>query len=87
MKCKEHNGLFYIRSQVLPSMKKTVMYNCCIIFHKNGNVMTAYDGCPAGIAGRCNHVLQYSTLFALKEFFKQSSKPGNTSVTPAPSCT
>ncbi|CAH3139891.1 unnamed protein product [Porites lobata] len=42
--------------QVLPSMKKTVLYNCYIVLNKCGKVMTAYDGCPAGIDGRCNHV-------------------------------
>ena len=47
--------------------------------------MTAYDGCPAGIDGRCNHVA--STLFALEEFFKQSKPPLNSSLTPAISCT
>ena len=42
-----------VKSQVLPSMKKTVVYNCCIVFNKCGSVVTAYDGCPAGIDGRC----------------------------------
>ena len=50
--------------------------------------MTAYDGCLAGIDGRCNHVT--STLFALEEFFKQTKGPKgsvNPSLTPAPSST
>ena len=85
MKCRESDGKFYVKSQVLPSMKKTVLYNCYIVLNKCGNVMTAYDGCPAGIDGRCNHVT--STLFALEEFFKQSKAPVNPSLTLAISCT
>ena len=88
VKCREYDGKFYVKSQVLPSMKKTVVYNCCIVFNKCGSVVTAYDGCPAGIDGRCNHVT--STLFALEEFFKQTKGPkgpANPSLTSAPSCT
>ena len=85
IKCRESDGKFYVKSQVLPSMKKTVLYNCYIVFNKCGSVMTAFDGCPAGIDGRCNHVT--STLFALEEFFKQSKAPVNPSLTPATSCT
>ena len=33
-----------------------------------GQVVKAYDGCPAGIDGRCNHVA--ATLFALEQYFK-----------------
>ena len=88
VKCKEYDGKFYVKSQVLPSMKKTVVYNCCIIFNKCGSVVLAYDGYPAGIDGRCNHVT--SALFALEEFFKKTKGPKgpvNPSLTPAPSCT
>ncbi|CAH3108065.1 unnamed protein product [Pocillopora meandrina] len=85
IKCRESDGKFYVKSQVLPSMKKTVLYNCFIVFNKDGSVVTAYDGCPAGVDGRCNHVT--STLFALEEFFKQSKAPVNPSLTPALSCT
>ena len=83
VKCRESNGKFYVKSQVLPSMKKTVLYNCYIVFNKCGSVITAYDGCPAGIDGRCNHVT--STLFALEEIFKQSNTPVNP-LTSAISC-
>ena len=85
IKCRESDGKFYVKSQVLPSMKKTVLYNCFIVFNKDGSVVTAYDGCPAGVDGRCNHVT--STLFAPEEFFKQSKAPVNPSLTPALSCT
>ena len=47
--------------------------------------MTAYDGCPAGVDGRCNHAT--STLFALKEFFKQNKEVNNISVQLSLSCT
>lgn len=83
VKCREYDGKFYIKSQVLPSTRKTAVYNCCIVLHEDGNVMTAYDGCPTGIDGRCNHVT--STLFALEEFFKQTNQPGHFSPTPTPS--
>ena len=81
VKCREYDGKFYVTSKVLPSMKKSVVYNCYIVLNKVGKVMTAYDGCPAGVDGRCNHVT--STLFALEEFFKQN----NISVQPSLSCT
>ena len=79
-----------MKSQVLPTMKKTVVYNCYIVMDRCANVMTAYDGCPAGIDGRCNHVTcnhVTSTLFALEEFFKKCKGPVNSPLTPAPSCT
>ena len=87
IKCREYDGQFYVKSKVLPSMKKSVVYNCYIVLDKGGKVMTAYDGCPAGIDGRCNHVT--STLFALEEFFKQSKEFNNTSpsLQPSLSCT
>ena len=66
-------------------MKQTVLYNCFIVFNKNGMVVTTYDGWPAGIDGRCNHVT--STLFAMEEFFKQSKAPVNPFLMPALSCT
>ena len=37
VKCREYDGNFYVKSQVLPSMKKTVVYNCCIVFNKCGS--------------------------------------------------
>ena len=58
----------FVKSQVLPSMKKTSAYSCYIILRKNGLVQRAFCGCPAGIDGRCNHVA--ATLFCLEEFCK-----------------
>ena len=77
-----------LKSQVIQSMKKIVLYNCYIVFNNCGSVVTAYDGCPAGVDGRCNHVT--STLFALEEFLKQTKGPKglvNPSLTPARSYT
>ena len=58
----------YLKSQVLPSMKKTSAYSCFVILKKQGFVERAYCGCPAGVDGRCNHVA--ATLFCLEEFCK-----------------
>ena len=61
----------FIKSLVLPSMKKTTAYSCFIILTRQGFVYKASCGCPAGIDGRCNHVA--ATLFALESFCKGRS--------------
>lgn len=43
IKCRESDGKCYVKSQVLPSMKKTVLCNCYTVLNKCGSVMTAYD--------------------------------------------
>ena len=58
----------YLKSQVLPSMKKTSAYSCFVILKKQEFVERAYCGCPAGVDGRYNHVA--ATLFCLEEFCK-----------------
>ena len=68
IKCQKLNDHFYVKSQVLPSMKKSKLYSCFIVMDALGQVVKAYDGCPAGIDGRCNHVA--ATLFALEQYFK-----------------
>ena len=65
-----------MKSQVLPSMRKTYAYLCFIIVRRNGLVQKAYCGCPAGIDGRCNHMA--ATLFALEEFCKLRAKQEET---------
>ena len=48
-----------LKDKFLQSMKKSVLYDCFIGFNKDGKVVTItlqYDGWPAGIHGRCNHV-------------------------------
>ena len=67
--CNGDNGSrCYVKSQVLPSMKKSEAYLCHIVIRSNGLVQKASCGCPAGIDGRCNHVA--ATLFSLEEFCK-----------------
>ena len=63
----------YIKSQVLPSMRKDL---CLIIVWRNGLVQKAYCACPAGIDGRCIHVA--ATLSALEEFYKLRAKQEET---------
>lgn len=65
-------GKHYLKSQVLPSMKKQAVYTCYIVLTSLGNVLRAQCGCPAGIDGRCNHVT--ATMFALDEYCKQRTK-------------
>ena len=72
MKSSNEDTRSYIKSQVLPSMRKTSAYLCFIIVRRNGLVQKAYCGCPAGIDGQCNHVA--ATLFALEEFCKLRAK-------------
>ena len=65
----------YVKSQVLPSMKKDL---CLIIVWKNGLVQKAYCACSTGIDGRCIHVHVAVTLFALEEFCKLRAKQEET---------
>ena len=63
---------WFLKSQVLPSMKKSSVYNCFTILLPNGHVKQSYCACPAGVDGRCNHIA--ATLFALEELCKQRQK-------------
>ena len=65
----------FVKSQVLPSMKKKMVYTCYIRLSSLGYVVSAKCGCPAGIDGRCNHVC--ATLFYLDSFYKNNSKQCN----------
>ena len=69
--CSRDNKSF-VKSQVLPSMKKSSVYNCYATVLQNGHVKQAYCSCPAGVDGRCNHIA--ATLFALEEYCKQRQK-------------
>ncbi|CAH3185351.1 unnamed protein product [Porites evermanni] len=69
--CSRENK-WYLKSQVLPSMKKSSVYNCFILLLPNGHIKSAYCGCPAGVDGRCNHIA--AALFGLEEFCKQREK-------------
>lgn len=48
----KQNGKNYIKSQVLPSMKKNLVYHCNIVMSSIGGVLKAYCGCPAGLEGQ-----------------------------------
>ena len=61
---KEGNQLF-IKSIVLPSMKKGNVYTVKVVLHPNGDIAKACCGCPAGVDGRCNHLA--ATLFAIED--------------------
>lgn len=71
------NGKHYIKSQVLPSMKKDKVYTCFLVMTSFGSILKAHCKCPAGIDGRCNHVA--STLFALEQHFKNGQKTSSDS--------
>ena len=79
-------GKHYLKSQVLPSMKKQAVYTCYFVMSSLGNVLRAQCGCPAGIDGRCNHVT--ATMFALDEYCKKRAKtesdPSDVSCTSKP---
>jgi hypothetical protein len=74
--CHLHkNGEHYIKSQFLPSMKKTAVYSCHLVISSIGSMFGGYCGCPAGIDGRSNHIA--AKLFALEEFCKEREKLEN----------
>lgn len=75
------NGKHYLKSKVLPSMKKTAVYTCHIVMTSFGNMLRAKCACPAGVDGRCNHVT--ATMFALDEYSKQRVKVDSSDI----SCT
>ena len=58
----------YVRSKVLPSMRKTEPYRARICLFRDGMVEVAYCVCTAGLAGCCNHIA--GLLYALEEFVR-----------------
>ncbi|XP_046864347.1 uncharacterized protein LOC124458362 [Xenia sp. Carnegie-2017] len=80
------NGLYFIKSKVLPSMKKD-SYIVKITMNERSLVQKAFCDCPAGIDGRCNHVA--ATLFLLESLDCSLNKVNNfglqNSVTPCTS--
>ena len=81
--CKKDQRAF-IKSQVLPSMKKTAAYTCYIILRRQGLVQRAFCGCPAGVDGRCNHVA--ATLFAMEVFCKSRAETETTTACTSQPC-
>ena len=65
----QENEKHFIKSQVLPSMKKDKVYSCFLVMTSTVSILKAHCKCPAGVDGRCNHVA--STLFALEEHCKK----------------
>ena len=78
----KQSGKHYLKSQVFPSMKKNLIYQCNIVMSSIGVVLKSYCGCPAGIDGRCNRVS--ATLFALDEYCKEREKMSEESCTSKP---
>ena len=62
---KKEGGKFFIKRQVLPSMKKGKVYTVKAVLHPSGDIAKAVCGCPAGVDGRCNHLA--ATLFAIED--------------------
>lgn len=75
----------FIKSKVLPSMKKSKIYSCFIKMSSLGMVLAAKCGCPAGINGRCNHVC--ATLFYLESLGKKKQQATSTDSNNDVSCT
>lgn len=70
--CQRKEGKHYVKSKVLPSMKKSMVYTCYIAFSSLGSVLRGKCACPAGTDGRCNHVA--ATLFSLDEVCKKRAQ-------------
>ena len=66
------DGKHFIKTKVLPSMKKKSVYTCCLVMSTVGQVLSAHCGCPAGVDGRCNHVA--ATLFSLENTTKEKEQ-------------
>ena len=74
---KTENGLFYVKSQELPSYSKTgPTYTVKVIIRTNSKIQKAFCPCPAGIDARCNHLA--ATLFATEEIFIKSTNDEQT---------
>lgn len=60
------NNRCYIKSQVMPSYAKSgAAYTVRIIVNSSGDIEKAHCPCPAGVDGRCNHLV--ATLFAVED--------------------
>ena len=69
---KTENGLFYVKSQELPSYSNTgPTHTVKVIIRANCKIQKAFRPCPAGNDGRCNHLA--ATLFAMEDIFIKST--------------
>ncbi|CAH3178799.1 unnamed protein product [Porites lobata] len=64
------NGKHFVKSQVLPSMKRDKIY--VVVMTSIGGVLKVHCKCPPGIDGRCNFVA--SALFDFEQHFKYRQK-------------
>ena len=62
------DAFFFVRCNVLPSMKKCTPYKTTICLLSSGMVKLALCTCTAGPAGCCNHVA--ALLYDLEEFVR-----------------
>lgn len=62
---KKEGDKCFVKSQVLPSMKKGKVYTVKAVLQSNGDIAKAVCGCPAGVDGRCNHLA--ATMFAIED--------------------
>ena len=65
------DGSCHLRGKILPSIKKSTSYTAFITL-RDGKILRATCGCPAGIEGHCNHVS--SVLFFVEEFCEHNAK-------------
>ena len=65
------DGMCHLRGKILPSMKKSTSYTAFITL-RDGKILRAKCGCPAGIEGHRNYVS--SMLFFVEEFCEHNAK-------------
>ena len=62
------NGIVYVWTTVLASMRETRYDVNCVLQEATGLIVNPECKCPAGAAGKCNHVA--ALLFAMLDFVK-----------------
>ena len=69
----DDNGIVHVKTTVLASMRETRYDVSCVLQEVTGLVISAACKCPAGSAGKCNHVA--ALLFAMMDFVKTMRVP------------
>ena len=69
----DDNGIVHVRTTVLASMRETRYDVSCVLQEVTGLFINAACKCPAGAAGKCNHVA--ALLFAMMDFVKTMRVP------------
>ena len=62
------SAVTYVKCKVLPSMRKSLLYDAMVCLDPEGDVLTATCTCVAGLAGCCNHIA--GLLYALEDFVR-----------------